>query len=511
MKSMMRSSTVWTLTAGFVIGVASVASVFNGTSLGVRPAHAQPDLEVRAVSMPADALGGLRMMDQALADLAGFAAPAVVHVKAEGRRTTDVFGRSAPSGGEGSGFIFRSDGYIITNDHVVGGFEKVKVVLNDGREMEGKVIRADDTDMAVVKIEATGLPTLSFADSSKVRPGQIAMAIGSPFGFENSVTVGHVSALGRLNAIPDMRLGRDRDYFDLIQTDTPINMGNSGGPLINVSGEVIGINTSIFSPTGVSMGIGFAIPSNQARFIAETLIEKGRLARSFLGVEPDSLKEFQKREMDLPGGAILTKVLADGPAGKAGLKDGDVVVRIGTYPVNDQMDLRNATLRYEAGMKVPVEVVRDGDRKTFEVELAPRPTQTQEPPQPRLQEVTPFPDLREFRGMPNPRERDVPPLSGSPRLGIGIEAVTPALRKQFSIPAEIQGVVVMSVEPDTVAARSDLQIGDVIEEIDGTRIDGVDRLRETMRGLNWGDTKRLRVGRYRDGSKLVRTFDVVFR
>jgi serine protease Do len=516
MNRSLRSPALWTLLAGFAVGVASVASIFTESPLAVGTAHAEPEVHLRATARPnTPGMSALRELDSALADLAEYAAPAVVHLKSESRRSSDVFGQMAPSGGEGSGFIFRPDGYIITNDHVVGGFDKVTVVLNDGREFIGTVIRAEDSDIAVVKIDATDLPSLAFADSTKVRPGQMCMAIGSPFGFENSVTVGHVSALGRMNAIADPRLGRDRGYYDLIQTDAPINMGNSGGPLMSVDGQVVGINTSIFSPTGVNMGIGFAIPSNQARFIAETLIEKGKVVRAYLGVAPESLKEFQKKEMNLPGGALLMEVRSDEPAAIAGLKEGDVVVRIGTYPVNDQMDLRNVMLRYEPGQTVPVEVVRNGERKTFQVKLAePKPVVRPQPQQrmPRTPEFPNFqdiPELREFRG--RLQEEDVPPLrSGNARLGVTVDSITANHRKQFNIPEDVQGAVVTAIEPNSVAQREGIQVGDVIQEVGDMKIDGAPKLVEAMQGVRWGQARRIRIGRYGENSQFLRTYDVRF-
>jgi serine protease Do len=271
---------------------------------------------------------------------------------------------------------------------VVGGFDSVKVVLNDGRELDGKVIRAEDIDLAVVKVDATDLPTLPFGDSSKVRPGQFSMAVGSPFGLDNTVTFGHISALGRTNQIRDERLNLNRDYPDLIQTDTAINMGNSGGPLVNVRGEVIGINTAIFSPSGMNNGIGFAIPSNTARLIADKLITDGKVRRGAMGLLPQTLPIYKRKELGVDGGASVQQVVNGTPAAIAGIKQGDVIVRIGNIPVKNETDVRDAMLNYAPGEKVEVEVVRDKQSKTFTVAL----TSLDKLPQGRSNAVPPAPD-----------------------------------------------------------------------------------------------------------------------
>jgi serine protease Do len=512
--------TYYTLVAGFALGAVCMASVFNGQTVTRAVADQNRALHQASLATGED-MAALRGLDASFANLAEFVSPAVVHIRAQSTRAAGPNGERVPvQGGEGSGFIFRPDGYIITNDHVVGGFERVTVILRNGREYPGTVTRAQDSDIAVVKIEATGLPTLQFADSSKVRPGQFAMAVGAPFGLENSVTMGHVSALGRTNAIPD-RNGEDRFYDDLIQTDTSINMGNSGGPLVNIDGQVIGINTSIFSPTGVNAGIGFAIPSNQARFIADMLIRDGKITRSMMGLYPENLKEYEKEEMGLEGGARVHEVSSDGPAAAAGIQKEDVIVKIGSTPIRSHVDLRSSMLVYRPGETVPVELVRNGQRRTVQVKLEefkrparPTPPRGQMPP-----DFDPFRDFAPFREMPEIRpprgggeEELVPPIrDGQARLGVSVATVNEELRGQFEIPANVRGAVVAAVEPGSVAARLGLAPGDVIQQIGSTQIDTAEALTEAMKGLKWGDRTRIMFSRFGAGSVARQTMDVVFR
>ncbi len=510
------------LGAGVVLGALAVAGVVQ--TPGLRSSRVEPYVAKArpVVDLNTENLATLHALDESFAKLAEWIEPAVVLIRSEGSRQADLMGRRMPeSGGSGSGVIFRPDGWIVTNDHVVNGFEKVTVVLADGREFPGKVTRAEDSDIALVKIEAKELPTVQFADSDKVRPGQFAIAVGSPFGFENSVTIGHVSALNRRTEVPDARMGQYRLYSNLIQTDASINMGNSGGPLLNVDGQVIGINTAIFSGTGGSVGIGFAIPANQVRLIAETLIEKGKITRGFLGLEPVDLKEYQKKEMGLSGGAFVKNAPNDQPAAIAGIKAGDVVVKVGDVPVKNEQDLRNSMLRYAPGQVVKVEYVRDGQVRTSEVRVAVRPKQ------PGLTRQSPAEDdgneiprmFRDFKipefGIPNkPKDEkdDVAPLRAGPaRLGVTVETINPTLRKQFHVPESVGGAVVTAIEPGSVAEQSGLKVGDVILEFDGKPIKSNADLRAAMGGVKWGDSKQLKSGRYGENSVFSQDRTVRFR
>ncbi len=513
------------LIAGAVFGALVMAAVHQSNL--VPPATAQRTNSMKTIAnVDAASLESLKSLDQAFAGIASYALNSTVHIRAQNSTSRDDRGRLTQfMGGEGSGIVFRPDGYIVTNDHVVAGFDKVTVTLNDGREFAGKVIRGEDSDIAVVKIDAKDLPAVEFADSGKVRAGQYAIAVGSPFGLENSVTIGHVSAIGRDSAVPDFRMEEGGRYYpDLIQTDAAINMGNSGGPLLNIEGQVIGINTAIFSRTGTNVGIGFAIPSNQAKLIADLLIDKGKISRGYIGVRPVNLKEYQKKEMNLEGGALVGPYenSLPSPARDAGIKEGDVIVRIGTFPIRNQQDLRNSLLRYAPGETVKVEYVRSGERKTVDVKLAdrPKPPARQQPtqrpnrsrgPSFEFPQIPGFPNFEEFEKQFREGEEDVPPLrSGPAKLGVNVDSVTQTLRNQFHIPSNIEGAVVVSVEPGSVAQRLGIKPGDVIQSLgDKTIRSGAD-LAAAMKDVQWGDTKHLKFSRYGENTKFTQSRDVKF-
>ena len=271
--------------------------------------------------------------------------------------------------GLGSGVIVTKDGYILTNNHVVDNADEVKVTLQDGREFTAKVIGRDPkSDVAVIKIDANGLPVVPMADSDKVEVGDIVLAIGNPFGVGQTVTTGIVSATGRGN------LGIE-DYEDFIQTDAAINPGNSGGALVDTEGRLIGINTAIFSRTGGNMGIGFAIPSDLARSVMDSLIQYGHVTRGYLGVmiqdlTPALAKEFKLKDST---GALVGDVVPKGPADKAGFKDGDVVLEYNGKKVPDSRRLRLAVGDTKPGTTVPVKILREGASKTLEVTVQQPP------------------------------------------------------------------------------------------------------------------------------------------
>jgi len=515
------------ITSGFVLGVASI-TMMNG---GVRPtqAIAAPIKSLAGDRNTVENLSGIREIDTAFANLSQYATPAVVHIRAANIGKADAQGRRMPvMEGDGAGFVYRKDGYILTNDHVAGGYDKVTVIFNDGRELEGKVIRGEDSDIAIVKVAADNLATLPLADSAKVRPGQFAIAFGTPFGLENSVSVGHVSAVGRMNSVPDPNEpSGGRLYPDLIQTDAAINRGNSGGPLVNIDGQVIGINSAIFTTNGASNGVGFAIPSNQIRLIADILIRDGKLTRSIIGVLPSTLKEYLRKEKNLKGGALVESIPPDGPAGKAGLEKGDIIVKIGNFDVNSQVDLRNSMLRIKPGTTVPVEVVRGKDRKTFQVKLetaaslpkaAPRNNQPEAP-----REFEDMPDIREFfnrmpkRGQPGGNQpqgeqETVPPLGqGQVRLGVNVAELTDEMRKTYSIPKDLKGAVVLSVEPGSLADSLSMRAGDVIESLGSKPINSMKDLFDEVSKAKVGDQKVIKYSRYSGSSVSKIQKDVVFK
>lgn len=495
-----KSPAVLTVALAVVIGGASFAALRGGGGSAPGPSTYAAPPSVAISSDKVTTYVDLKSLDASFQQLAEQAAPAVVHIRTTGKQSSDLFGGRQEIAGEGSGFIFRPDGYIVTNDHVVGGFDKVTVVLHDGREFAGKVLRAEESDIAVVKIDAKDLPTLRFSDSNTTKVGQLTMAIGAPFGLENTVTYGHVSATGRLNRIPDQMSGSVRNYFDLVQTDASINMGNSGGPLINVEGEVIGINTSIYSTTGQSNGIGFAISSNTARTLAETLIAKGKVVRAYMGVLPENLKEFEQKDLKLNAGAILRQVTSDGPAAAAGLKSGDVVVKVGDHAISKESDLRLLMFQLEPGSSVTVDYIRDGKRNSTTVRIAEAPKQNpiqQTPDAPGLQ----MPEVPGFKdGTPQFPDSPKAPNNGRPRLGVQVQDITDAVRSQYSIPSGQKGAVVVSVEPGSVADWLGMKTGDVIESIGSTKIASAQNVVDALSGVKKGESRQISFGRFSQGS-----------
>lgn len=515
-----------TLGAGFGLGALCMAGVMTGRVPVVTAAHAAPQVTLGKPQLASSSVSGLpelRALDASFRTLAREVGPAVVDIKA-GHGGED--GRVMVSEGEGSGFLISGDGWIVTNDHVVDGAKTVTVTLKDGRTFEGKVTPSNDetSDIAVIKIEAKSLPYLSFADSATVEPGEFAVALGAPFGLKNSVTIGHVSALGRTTNIGGQ--GKIRGYSDLIQTDAAINMGNSGGPLVNVDGQVIGMNTAIYSPTGGSNGIGFAIPSNQVRLISNLLITKGKLTRSMIGVEPQDVKEYERTGLLKEGGARVVRLTDDGAAKAAGLKEGDVIVRIGERPIRGEMDLRNAMLAYAPGANVDIQYVRNGAVQKSSLKLKVYQAQTLP--------ATPSPfGGRRPRSGDNPFEQfNIPgfgkgdnPLEmgeesakpeerkvGEPaHLGVQIADVDESVRSQFNLPKTATGVVIVSVEKGSVASSLGIKPGDVIESIDGKSVADGKSLKDAMNGVKWGDKRRIKTVRYSDGARMETTRDVQFK
>ena len=511
---LVKRTSFWTLALGIAIGGASMAS-FKGWP-GVTSASAEGSGNQRlTAALSTESMATLRALDSSFETLAAAVEPAVVniHVKANAKPGQMMMGGA--SEGTGSGVIIRSDGYIITNDHVVDGMDTVTVTMTDGREFPGKVIRGDGTeDIAIVKINATNLPTLPFADSNKVRAGQIAMAVGSPFDLNNSVTIGHISGIDRKNQVMDPRSGQGRGYPDLLQTDASINPGNSGGALVNINGEVVGINTMIASQSGSSSGVGFAIPSNEAHLLADMLIQKGTIHRAFMGVEPAPLTQIQQQQLGVTAGAYVKSVAAGTPGEKAGFQKGDVIVRVGSTPIVTYMDVRDSMYKYNAGDSVKVEVVRDGQHKTLDVKLAdlPKlPTQTRRQMQSPFGGDDPFGGNSPFQhGVPDPRGQTAPNQSqpGSGHLGAGIAPITDESRSQFNLPASAHGVIVESVIPGSLAESLGLKPGDVISQFGGTDVTTPEALVKQIHSANPGDSGSITFQRFtRNGqSSVSRTF-----
>jgi len=363
----------------------------------------------------------------------------------EGRGLQRNF-RSPREHGVGSGVIVDKEGYILTNQHVVDGADTVKVSLQDGREFTAKVVGTDPkTDVAVLKVEAKDLPAIQTADSDQIQVGDVVLAIGNPFGIGQTVTMGMVSAKGRGN----MGL----DYEDFIQTDAAINPGNSGGALVDAEGRLIGINTAILSRSGGNQGIGFAIPINLARYVKDSLVKDGRVSRGYLGVviqdlNPALAKEFQLNDRQ---GVLVSDVTADGPAGRAGMKSGDVVIEFNHKPVQNSRQLKLEVAQTKPGKTVPVKFLRQGAAKNLEVTLRALPGEER-------QAKTHYSD-REDTGTLE---------------GVAVSDLDSRTRQQMEIPAQIRGVLVTDVAPDSAAYEAGLKSGDVIQEINRQPVKSAD-------------------------------------
>ena len=340
--------------------------------------------------------------------------------------------------GQGSGVIVSPDGYIVTNNHVVADAVDVEVILADRRQYKGKVVATDPkTDVAVVKIQGTNLPTAVWGDSSNLAVGDFVLAIGNPLGLSRTVTFGIVSAVGRA----DVGVA---DFEDFIQTDAPINPGNSGGALVNVNGEVVGINTAIASPTSGSVGVGFAIPSNMARAAMQSLIKTGRVVRGFLGASTQDVSPPLGKIFRLPDvkGAIVTDLQAKGSAERAGLKRGDVVVRFDGRDVMDSGHLRNLVAQAPIGSKHRLDLIRDG--KSYQTDLV-----VQEAPRERAKKN---------------QAAAAAASTAHPLSGVVFDDVTPPLVRQMDLSVN-SGVVVTDLEEGSLAEASGLQPGDVVLEL----------------------------------------------
>jgi serine protease Do len=356
-------------------------------------------------------------------------------------------GHGRPEQSAGSGVIFDPNGFVVTNNHVVEGATQITVTLSDRREFSAKVVGTDPkTDLAVVKIEAKDLPALKWAEYEKLEVGDLVLAVGSPFGLSSTVTLGIISALGRGNV-------GIADYEDFIQTDAAINPGNSGGALVNLNGELIGINTAIFSRTGGSEGIGFAIPSSIALDIVESLQKTGKVVRGWMGVAIQEITPALAKSFKLPEqrkGVLISDVNENGPSQAAGIRRGDVVIAFNGKEVQNVSQLRNLVARTMVGKEAQVKVLRDGKEQTIAVKVAERPTDEMLA---RKEPTTPK----------EPVETIKPP--DNVLASLRVQALDAATMSQLNIPAKMTGVVVTSVENGGPAEAAGLQRGDVIQEV----------------------------------------------
>ena len=354
--------------------------------------------------------------------------------------------------GLGSGVIMTADGTILTNNHVVEGARRVSVALTDGREFTAKVVGTDAaSDLAVVRIEAKGLPTLPVADSDRVRVGDVVLAVGNPLGIGQTVTMGIISAKGRQT---------DQDnssYEDFLQTDAPINRGNSGGALITTTGELVGINSQIMSPSGGSIGIGFAIPSNMAENVMSQLVATGHVRRGLLGVTAQGLTSDMAKSLGLSSvrGALVDEVTPDSPAASAGVKQGDVIVGVNGQPISDSSDLRNRISALAPGSHVELDIQRDNARQKVTATLS---------------EVT---GADAAQGPAAPKNADQ-------TLGMTVQGLTPDLARTYRVPAGTTGLVVTDVDDSGAAARAGIHPGDVVRQVDGRAVASTSEFRDAL-------------------------------
>ncbi|MDE2644298.1 MAG: trypsin-like peptidase domain-containing protein [Bacteroidota bacterium] len=377
--------------------------------------------------------------------------------------------------GLGSGVLIRSDGYIVTNDHVVGSADKLQVLLYDGRTLTAEVIGRDrDSDLAVIRINETDLPTVTLAASGDIRVGQWVMAFGSPLdeALDNTVTAGIVSAVGRTSN----RLARINLYSDFIQTDAAINRGNSGGPLVNMSGQLVGINSAILSPTGNNAGIGFAIPVSIVSNVATQLIDKGRVERGFLGIQFDRVSRSLATALDAPpGSAQVLRVNRDSAADKAGVKAGDIIAGIDGVELTDYLLLRATIGNKSPGDHVLLDIIRGDDRIQIEVTLGVLPedlSRNNEPNETRREEQG---NLDELGLMLRNLDRET-------------------LEEKFLVSEEIEGVWIQSIDESSVAFdESDLRRNDVIVEVNKQPVKDIGDFRRAYREIEPGTTFLVKV------------------
>ena len=382
----------------------------------------------------------------------------------------------------GSGVIVTNEGHIITNNHVVAQVDEIEVQLSDGQIKKARLVGADEqVDLAVLKIDNPGVKPLKLADSDTVQPGDFVLAIGNPFGFEETVTDGIISSKGRPNRT---------DFFgDLLQTNAAINPGNSGGPLINLRGEVIGINTAIASTTGGSQGIGFAIPSNTVRTALESLLKQGRIIRGYLGIQSRAIQP-DETSLDTDG-VTVAEVMPGSPAAQAGVQPGDVIRKFDGREVKNFTALRTFVAQTPLNKQVELDIVRAGKpvKMTTQIKEQPIDYQTSVVPPGQKQ-----PQQRP--GQPSDQEAAAGPLAS-----IHVEELTPETARQLDLPANVQGVLVSGVDPDSGVAE--LQKGDVIEEINQQPVTSVADYNKIAAALDPSQPQVLSVCRHKMRSFLV--------
>jgi len=465
------------------LALAGAAALVAGATWHTASVHAQPAAPISAAA-PAITHAVAAGRDS-YADIVNVVAPAVVTIRVESKAKVlpagfgpgddmlrrffgDPFDQGPRSPeppamprmprqrGLGSGVVISRDGYILTNNHVIDGADSITVEFADGRTLNATLVGTDKpSDVALLKVKGDAFPALTLGNSDAVKVGDVVLAIGNPLGVGQTVTMGIISAKGRATGTGD------GGYEDFLQTDAPINHGNSGGALVNTSGELVGINSQILSNTGENIGIGFAIPANMARNVADQLRKDGKVHRSQLGVTIQPVTSDMAANLGLKdaSGVIIATVEPGSAADRAGLKQGDVIEAFNGEPVKDLNALRNRVADSAPGSSATVTIVREGARRDVPVTL--REAAAGE---------TSVPD-----------ERDSTTTGDPSALGISVAPLTPNLAGRLNMPRDAKGVVVQAVNPDGRAAEAGLQPGDVIQQVNRQQVQTVDELRAAVR------------------------------
>jgi serine protease Do len=480
-------------TVVLAIVAATALLVQSGSDPGSTSAFAQQPPASVTDEVSQEALAGAEKLSSAFRAAAKVLRPAVVQINAsvesrqpirqspfdmDSEMLEELLGRrgsgNGPSrkipSGVGSGVIVSQDGYVLTNNHVVEDADELQVELSDGRSFRAEVVGKDPrTDLAVLKISASGLTPARLGNSSAMEVGDWVIAIGSPFGLEQTVTAGIISATNRQTGI----IGGGQGYEDFFQTDAAINPGNSGGPLINLRGEVIGINTAINSKTGTNIGIGFAIPSNLASQVLEDLRSSGRVIRGFMGASVGSLEPQVAKGLKLPSGivrgAVIARLLPNGPASRANLKEGDVVVAVNGRPVNSREQLINSVAMSRPGASMDLKIYRDGQPQNVKLVV---------------EEQTP-------EKMSAFSDKDVITLEN---WGIVIATMNPDFANQLGVPENTKGAVIARLNPRGQAAKVNLEAGDILLAINGEKITNAQRARELLENVGRNMTLNVQRG-----------------